>query len=150
MGAERLDDIGWDRLRRALNAGDPDDEVVDCWVAKEKVRAVYLTDDPAVAAERLDDAIAWCTAPEAGPELGRLAKTLRRWRTEILAHHHTGASNGPVEAANLLIKQVKRSGRGFRNLANYRLRILLAGGTNPACKTQPVTSIRPRRPRSVA
>lgn len=150
LGAERLDDIGWDRLRRALNAGDPDDEVVDCWVAKEKVRAVYLTDDPAVAAERLDDAIAWCTAPEAGPELGRLAKTLRRWRTEILAHHHTGASNGPVEAANLLIKQVKRSGRGFRNLANYRLRILLAGGTNPACKTQPVTSIRPRRPRSVA
>ena len=38
------------------------------------------------------------------------------------------ASNGPVEAANLLIKQVKRAGRGFRNVANYRLRILLAGG----------------------
>ena len=27
-----------------------------------------------------------------------------------------------------MIKQVKRSGRGFRNFDNYRLRILLAGG----------------------
>ena len=119
-------------------------------MAEEKVRAVYATDAPATAGAALDDAIDWCTAPEAGPELARLAKTLRRWRTQILAHHATGASNGPVEAANLLIKQVKRSGRGLRNAANYRLRILLAGGVNPTCKTQPVTSIRPRRPRLVA
>jgi transposase len=53
---------------------------------------VYSTDDPDIATERLDDAIAWCTAAEAGPELRRLAKTLRRWRTEIIAHHSTGAS----------------------------------------------------------
>jgi transposase len=150
LGAERVDEAGWDRLRAALRAGDPDDHVTDCWVAKEKVRSVYSTDDPHLAAERLDDAIAWCTEPEAGPELRRLAKTLRRWRTEIIAHHHTGASNGPVEAANLLIKQVKRSGRGFRNLANYRLRILLAGGANPLRETHTVTSIRPRHPRLVA
>ena len=150
VGAERLDERGWQRIHTALDAGDPDDHVQDAWVAKEKVRAVYATDDPDVAEAALDDAIAWCAAPEAGPELARLAKTLRRWRTQILAHHATGASNGPVEAANLLIKQVKRSGRGFRNANNYRLRILLAGGTNPTWKTQPVTSIRPRRPRLVA
>ncbi len=150
VGAERLDERGWERIHTALDAGDPDDQVRDTWVAKEKLRAVYATDDPAIAGAALDDAIAWCVAPEAGPELARLAKTLRRWRAQILAHHTTGASNGPVEAANLLIKQVKRSGRGFRNLANYRLRILLAGGDHPACKTQPVTSIRPRRPRLVA
>ena len=150
VGAERLDERGWDRIHTALDAGDPDDDVQDAWVAKEKVRAVYATDDLDAAAAALDDAIDWCTAPEAGPELARLAKTLRRWRHQILAHHTTGASNGPVEAANLLIKQVKRSARGFRNTNNYRLRILLAGGTNPVCKTQPVTSIRPRRPRLVA
>jgi transposase len=149
LGAERVDQAGWARLHAALDAGDPDDQVADCWVAKEKVRDVYLTDDPAVAAERLDDAIAWCVAGESGPELRRLAKLLRRWRTQILAHHDTGASNGPVEAANLTIKQVKRSGRGFRNFANYRLRILLAGGA-PRRDTHPVTSIRTRRPRFVA
>ncbi len=68
----------------------------------------------------------------------------------IFAHHTTGASNGPVEAANLTIKQVKRSGRGFRKVHNYRLRILLAGGARERCQTQHVTSIRPRRPRLVA
>lgn len=150
LGAERVDEAGWERLHSALNAGDPDDAVTDCWVAKEKVRSIYLTDDPDLAAERLDDALAWCCEPEAGPELRRLAKVLRRWREAILAHHHTGASNGPVEAANLLIKQVKRSGRGFRNVTNYRLRILLAGGANPLRETHTVTSIRTRRPRLVA
>jgi len=64
---------------------------------QEKVRDVYLTDDPTEAAVALDDAIAWCSAQEAGPEQRRLATTLRRWRTQILAHHTTGASNGPVE-----------------------------------------------------
>ena len=150
LGAERVDEAGWARLHRALGDGDLDGEVQDCWVAKEKVRSVYLTEDPDQAAELLDNAIAWCTATESGPELRRLAKLLRRWRREILAHHSTGASNGPVEAANLLIKQVKRSGRGFRNIANYRLRILLAGGANPLRETHTVTSIRPRRPRLVA
>jgi hypothetical protein len=149
LGAERVDEAGWARIHAALDAGDPDDVVRDCWVAKEKVRDVYLTDDPQLAAERLDDAIAWCAAAESGPELRRLAKLLRRWRAQILAHHDTGASNGPVEAANLTIKQVKRSGRGFRNFNNYRLRILLAGGA-PQRDTQPVTSIRTRRPRFVA
>jgi transposase len=108
---------------------------------------VYLTDDAVAAADALDDAIAWCNTPEAGPELRRLAKTLRRWRAQILNHHVTGASNGPVEAANLMIKQVKRSGRGFRNLDNYRLRILLAAGLTR--EHQPVTRLR-ARPSSVA
>ena len=147
LGAERVDETGWERIWAALRDGDPTGELQDCWVAKEKVRDIYLTDDPTVAEHALDDVIAWCTAAEAGPELRRLAKTLRRWRTQILNHHTTGASNGPVEAANLMIKQVKRSGRGFRNLANYRLRILLAGGLTR--DHHPVTRLR-ARPSSVA
>jgi transposase len=134
LGAERVDDAGWVRIHAALDAGDPNGEV---------------RDDPEQAAARLDAAIAWCTEAESGPELRRLAKMLRRWMTQILNHHRTGASNGPVEAMNLLIKQVKRSGRGFRSFANYRLRILLAGGRRQR-ETQSVTSIRTRRPRLVA
>jgi transposase len=147
LGAERVDDAGWHRIWSALRDGDPDGEVTDCWVAKEKVRDIYLTDDVVEAERALDDAIDWCSAPEASVELRRLAKTLRRWRREIVAHHTTGASNGPVEAANLLIKQVKRSGRGFRNFENYRLRILLAGGLTRERHT--VTRLR-ARPSSVA
>jgi transposase len=62
-------------------------------------------------------------------ELSRLARTVRAWENEILAFHATGGcSNGPTEAVNLLIKKVKRVGHGFRNFANYRLRLLLHCG----------------------
>jgi len=129
LGAERLDEKAWERLHDALAAGDPDDAVSDGWTAKEKVRDIYRTDDPAEAARIINELLDWRDhSTTARAELATLAKTIRRWRTEILAHHSTGASNGPVEAANLIIKQVKRSGRGFRNPANYRLRILLTGG----------------------
>ena len=147
MGAERLDEPGWGRLHKALRDGDPTGEVQDAWVAKEYVRDIYLTDDRDTAEAALDRAIAWCTDPMSGRELRTLAKTLTRWHTEILAHHTTGASNGRVEAANLTIKQVKRAGRGFRNLTNYRLRILLAAGCPR--QTHPVTRHR-ARPRFIA
>jgi transposase len=147
MGAEHLDDTGWERLKTALRNGDLDGQVQDAWVAKEYVRDIYLTNDVDQAEAALDRAIAWCRDPDAGPELRTLAKTLVRWRAEILARHTTGASNGRVEAANLTIKQVKRSGRGFRNLTNYRIRILLAGGTPR--QTHPVTRHR-ARPRFIA
>jgi hypothetical protein len=53
------------------------------------------------AAIAFDDAIVWRADSEWGPELFRLLKMLRRWRTEILSYHRTGASNGPVQAATI-------------------------------------------------
>jgi transposase len=62
-------------------------------------------------------------------ELSRLARTVKAWEVEILAFHSTdGCSNGPTEAVNLLVKKVKWVGHGFRNFANYRLRLLLHCG----------------------
>ena len=149
MGQERLDGAGRERLRSALGRGDPYDEVADCWEAKERVRSVFKTPDPEQAAARLDDAIEYCRAPEAAPELRRLATTLRRWRAEIITSIATSTHNGRTEAANAKIKDIKRSARGFRNLHNHRLRILLAAGRKPR-QTQPVTKIRTRRPSLVA
>ena len=110
---------------------------------------MFKAADPQQAADRLDHAIAYCQAPEAAPELHKIARTLKRWRTEIIASTATGTHNGRTEAANAKIKDVKRSARGFTNLDNYRLRILLAAG-QPPCQTQPVTKIRTRRPRFIA
>jgi len=145
-GAERLDAQGSERLRRALFDGDPCDEVVDCWTAKEKIRSVFQTDQPDQASDLLDDAIEYCAAPEAAPELQKLARTLNRWRAEINTSTSTGAHNGRTQAANAKIKDTKRTGRGFRSLANYRLRILFAAGRQPG-QTQPATKIRTRHPR---
>lgn len=148
-GHERLDERGHDRMLLGLRVGDPHDEVLGSWLAKESVRDIYLTDDPAEAALLVDKAIAGCAADDV-EEIRSLGRTLAAWRTEILAHHTTGASNGPTEGLNLCVKKVKRCGHGFRRFTHYRLRVLLhAGGvTWPARPSPP--RIRTRTPYSVA
>ena len=42
-----------------------------------------------------------------------------------LGQLQTGASKGPAEGLNLLVKKVKRCGHGFRRFDRYRLRVLL-------------------------
>jgi transposase len=138
-GEERLDDRGREKLMAALRVGDPFDEVLGAWLAKEAVRAVYAEPDPEVAAVLLDHVIAAC-ASDVVPEIRTMGRTLSRWHEEILNHHRTGASNGPTEGMNFCAKQVKRAGRGFANFDHYRLRVLLnAGGV-----TWPTTICPPR------
>ena len=148
-GSERLDERGSDRMLLGLRVGDPHDELLGAWLAKESVRDVYLADSPADAATLLDKAIAGCTADDVA-EVRSLGTTLASWRTEILAHHDTGASNGPTEGLNLCVKMVKRCGHGFRSFNNYRLRVLLHAGaiTWPDRPTPP--RIRSRAPHSDA
>ncbi len=119
-------------------------EVFDCWFVQETVRDIYLTGDVAEAEQALKAAIDWCTTPESCRELRRLAKTLRRWRQQIVAHHSTGASNGPVEAANLMIKTGEACRTRVRHVPTENL--LAAGITRD---TAPVTRLR-ARPSSVA
>jgi transposase len=128
LAAERLDPAGEARLRGLLRAGDPGRELYDTWTAKECLRDLYtLAGDPTLAALWLDRLVEDLSDSPI-PELGGMARTLRRWRNQILAWHTTGASNGPAEALNLLIKKIKRVGHGFRRFANYRLRVLLYTG----------------------
>jgi len=149
-GAERLDGCGVDRMLLGLRIGDPDEEVLGAWLAKESVRDVYLTNNPVEAEVLLDKAIEGCRTDWVG-EIRSLGGTLSRWRSEILNHHATGASNGPTEGLNLLVKKVKRAGHGFRSFTNYRLRILLhAGGVDwPSSRPSP-PRIRTRIPHSDA
>lgn len=146
-GFERLTERGWQRLTDALGAGDPRDEVLAAWLAKEHLREVYATDDPEEASKLLAEVIDECAASEI-PELETLATTLGKWRQEILNHHRTGRSNGPTEAMNVLIKGIKRVGRGFTNFDNYRLRLLLHCGVE--WNTHRTASMRGRRPHLAA
>jgi transposase len=140
-GAERLSERAWTRMLDGLRLGDPDDEVLDAWLAKEKIRDVYLTDDPEAATGLLDSAIAFCEASHV-EQVRRLGRTLAAWAPEIIAHHRTGASAGPTEAMNLLIEKLRRVGHGFKSFPNYRLRLLLyCGVTWPA---RPAVGLRPR------
>ena len=51
-----------------------------------------------------------------------------RWATQISAWHQARVSNGPTEAANNLVKRVKRVAFGFTSFTNYRIRSLLCTG----------------------
>ena len=125
---ERLDDKGRGKLLGLLRAGDPKGEVAAAWHAKEAVRELYTHGDPALALRFLDRLSHDMTEDEQPPEVRSLGRTLRRWRLEITAFHRTGASNGPTEAMNNMIKRVKRAAFGFSNFANYRIRALLYAG----------------------
>ena len=146
-GAERLTERARARLDAALAAGDPRDEVVATWLAKEHLREVYAVEDPVDATVLLDAVIAECASSEV-KELRRLGGTLTKWRTEILAHHVTGDSNGPTEAMNLLIKNIKRVGCGFTNFDHYRLRLLAHCGLQ--WQTHRTASMRGRSPHLAA
>lgn len=53
-GAERLDEHGTSRFLLGMRAGDPHDEVLGAWLAKESVRDVYLANSRADAEALLD------------------------------------------------------------------------------------------------
>ena len=142
MTWRNLNHRGWERLQAGLAAGDPDGEVAAVWLARELLSEVYAAPDLAAARRRLT--VFFHHAAEADiPELTRLAKTIDRWRDEVLNYHRTGgASNGPTEAVNLLIEKIRRIGHGYRNFDNYRRRLLLGCGIT--WSTVPTRRIRGR------
>ena len=126
--SENITDAGRDRLRGLLDAGDPYGEVRDAWHAKETLRAIYDIPDHQLGIETVNQLAADLQDP-------RHARRDQQAR----AHHHRLAHpdlqlarrpshQRPTEAANNLIKRVKRAAFGFTNFDNYRIRALLYAG----------------------
>jgi transposase len=142
--ADQLSDRAWGRLRAGLLAGDPDGELTAAWVTAQDLMRCYRHRDAGAAA-----AVITAARDCPVPEIARLGRTLHTWRAEFLAHFaHTDVSNGPTESLNLKIKNTKRTARGFRNFANYRLRLLLNHGR--INNNHQISRIRTRRPNLVA
>ena len=152
MAGERLDDAGHARLDAALAAADPHEEVACTHMAKELLRTVYSAPDILAARIALERFFDWAAQVDI-LEVTRLATTIDRWSTEVLAYFRTGgASSGPVEAVNGEIEQIDRAARGFRNIHHYRIRMLLKTAVTWHTPTTPrlpgpCRSIRPRHPR---
>lgn len=127
-GQEHLTDRQRARLESAFGAHEDHVEVEVAWRCAQQVRSAYHQDTHAAGravAERILDSFATCPIPE----VARLGRTLKQWRTEFLGYFDTdGANNGGTEAINGLIELHRRVARGFRNRENYRLRMLLIGG----------------------
>ena len=146
--ADHLTEHSWQRLVTGLALGDVDQQIGRTWIAAQDLRRIYTAPNRAVAADRLYRWLTFCI--DTGiPELRRLARTIDSWTEELLAYFDTGGvSNGPTEATNLLIKKIKRSGHGFRNFGNYRLRLILNCGVT--WQNHNPTPLRGHSPRSAA
>jgi transposase len=120
--AEGLSQRGRERLGAAF-AADDELEVECAWVAKESFAAIYDAPDRASAHRRL---VAWYQLAvdyDVG-ELTRFATTISTWESQFLNYFDSRATNAASEGRNLIIKQVKRGGFGFRKFEHYRLRVL--------------------------
>ena len=141
---DRLTERQWTRLRAALTAGDPNEEITAGWLVAQRLMQAYANPDRAAGKAAAEQVITMArTCPV--PEIARLGRTLTIWRTEFLARFdHPDVSNGPTENLNLKIKNTKRVARGYRSFSNYRLRLLLNHGI--IREDQQTTRIRTRRP----
>jgi transposase len=127
-GAERLSARQIQRIEAGLQAGDPTFEVTVAWRCYQQLRSAFgassLVEGRAIAVKLLDS---FPTCPI--PEIARLGRTLNAWKQQFLAYFTTQrANNGGTEAINGIIELHRRIARGFRNPANYRLRMILAAG----------------------
>jgi len=121
------------RLRRPARrtVGDPNGEVELAWSVYRQLPFIYHASSPAAGQTTAEQLLETHTCFV--PEVARLGRTLRQWRTEILAYFPTGGvSNGGTEAVNVVIEETRRLAHGFGNFTNCGLRILLAAdGTRP-------------------
>ena len=119
------------RLKATLRADDPTDEIGAAWGIKEQLRRLLASNSLADAAEQKLRLGAFVLAADM-PETDRLWTTISDWWPAIEVLIVTGVTNARTEAANTGIKQIKRTGRGYRNAGNYRARILLASAARSA------------------
>ncbi len=59
------------------------------------------------------------------PETTRLATTIETWWPHVEAFLRLRITNARTEGTNRVIKQIKRTGCGYRNQTNYERRIVL-------------------------
>jgi transposase len=130
-GADTLSAAGWARLERVLATDDPTDELGAAWGIKEQVRRLLRTGSLADAHTEKMRLGTYVLAANM-PETDKLWSTICAWWPAIEVLVVTGVTNARTEAANTTIKNIKRTGRGFRNARNYRTRILLASAAKTA------------------
>ena len=130
-GADTLSERGRAKLVHVLAVDDPTNEIGAAWGIKEQLRTLLRT--RTVAQARAARAVlAEYVRVADMPETTKLLRTLNRWWPAIEVFITTGITNARSEAANLTCKNLKRTGRGYRNQTNYHARIMLHSAARTA------------------
>ncbi len=114
---EKFTDM-WNRL---IDLGQPGQDILSAWIAKEELRALLALARTHPTRHQISTRLwalyRWC-ADTAIPELHRLAATIEAWWPQIEAFILTGITNAASEGINRLIKLEARNAFGFRNPIN--------------------------------
>jgi len=125
-GRDRLSAKGSAAMWNALIDSDQSGQILAAWIAKEELRALLALARTGAARDRIAGQLYvfydWCASTSID-EVHTLATTIERWWPEIEAFLDTGITNAKTEGLNRLVKQVKRSGCGFRNVDNQHRRV---------------------------
>lgn len=121
---DRLSARGRAKLKLVLAVDDPTNEIGAAWGIKEQLRQVLAAPTVAEARQRRRLLEYYALVADL-PETTKLVSTVAAWWSEIETLVRTRVTNAKTEAANLTIKNTKRTGRGFRNPEHYRCRIML-------------------------
>jgi len=131
---EHLRPEQFDKILTTLEADAHGQQIAIAWIAKEKLRDIIrlratFTGHPPTPAEvrtALYDFFSWCADHDHIPEILALAKTIDRWRNEIINAVLLGISNAKSEGLNRTIKLEGRKAYGYRNPVNQRRRLRYA------------------------
>ncbi len=116
-----LDDAGRQKLRVAYELSPI---LRKLHQLKERFRSIFEHITHRKQAERFLQA--WiCEIKQLGCDsLAKFVKTLERWWEPVLSYFDQRITNGPVEGINNKIKLIKRRAYGYRNVTNFRNRIV--------------------------
>jgi len=109
--------------RQLADALQEDARLATAWALKEELRAVYRAPTEAAAGRTLAAWIQDAAASELAP-FARTARTLTRWRREVLNHWRFPITNALVEGKHNRVKVLKRRAFGYRNQQTFQYRIL--------------------------
>jgi transposase len=119
------------RLDWVFTVDDPTHELSAAWGVKEQLRRILHSST--VEQARHEKMIMGCYVVAADmAETWRLWNTILAWWPAVEVLITTGVSNARTEAANTAVKQIKRTGRGYRNSGHYQARILLRSAARRA------------------
>jgi transposase len=149
---EHLSTGQFDKILTALERDAHGQQIAIAWIAKEKLRDLIrlratVTGHPPTPADiraALADFYTWCADYHHIPELPALARTIDRWRDEIINAVLLGVSNAKSEGHNRTIKLEGRKAYGYRNPTNQRRRLRYA--TTRATRRPPTVTNRRSHP----
>ena len=121
---DRLSQRALNRLFGVFAHDDPTGELGAAWGVKERLRMLLATTD-LDAADHARGLLGIAVVAADMAECWKLWNTITAWWTEIETFIETRVTNSRTEAANTMVKQIKRTGRGYRNHEHYQARILL-------------------------